>query len=171
MDQPIGLKKDRAEIRAEEADLLSGQILVSSRATTYLASKCKRIQILDSAPAMVVTGYCPCCEFCFWHQSFNSYKRQRVTMKFATQLLALTINFLPIALLAWSITRPDALQAFRGLCLMVGNREQNSEDRAYEQISPRGPLLRPPQSAHPISYGLRRTGSAFSQSRTRLWEP
>jgi len=90
-------------------------------------------------------------------------------MKFALQLVALTINFLPIALLAWSVTRPDALRAFRGLCLIVGNREQISEHRDFEQILPNGPLLRPLRSAHTSRYGLRRTGSALSQGRTQLW--
>jgi len=90
-------------------------------------------------------------------------------MKFALQLVALTINFLPIALLAWSVTRPDALRAFRGLCLIVGNRKQFPEHRAYEQLSPNGSLLRPLRGAHTDSYGLRRTGSVLSQGRTQLW--
>jgi hypothetical protein len=50
-------------------------------------------------------------------------------MKVALELVVLTINFIPIALLAWTVTRPEALHLFRDLHLTGGESERISNQR------------------------------------------
>ena len=50
-------------------------------------------------------------------------------MKVALELMVLTINFIPIALLAWPVTRPEALHLFCDLHVTGSESERISSQR------------------------------------------